>query len=255
MTKPLKGQRILITRQEQQAEPLAELVESFGGIACIAPLLRFEPIVTKDLDLKFLQLEQNTDWLFFTSSNTVRFFEVYKRKIGIAIQQKIASVGEKTSAALHSVGYKVDFEPSEYRGYTMVNEFISKYGKNQKVTIICGENAREEIPELLRENGVSFDKLVIYRTIENEQAEQVLQQYLANGLDACTFTSPSTVKAFLRFAAPEQIDKVKKETVCAAIGKTTADELSSHEFKHVVYPEKYTIEAMISSLIEHKKGW
>ncbi|MFC4403954.1 uroporphyrinogen-III synthase [Gracilibacillus xinjiangensis] len=253
MIKPLQGQRVLITREEHQAQPLAELIESAGGTACIAPMLQFEPIVLQDVNDTHTRLQRKTDWLFFTSSNTVTFFEDYRKQLGISLHQKIASVGEKTSVALEKRGYKVDFQPTEYSGMTMVREFIAKYGTKQRVTIICGENAREEIPQLLSENGVSFDKLVVYRTIENVDAKETLQQYLENGIGACLFTSPSTVKAFVKFAEAEMITKIKKNTVCVAIGKTTAEELVTQQFRYVIYPEKYTIEAMVDTLIDYIK--
>ncbi|KAB8134715.1 uroporphyrinogen-III synthase [Gracilibacillus oryzae] len=253
MIEPLKGQRILITREIQQAKPLAKLVEFYGGTACIAPLLRFEPIITNDTNDKLNQLQDNSKWLFFTSSNTVRLFENYREKLEITINLKIASVGEKTSLALRNYGYSVDFEPTVYSGTAMAKEFIAEYGKDQQVTIVCGESAREEIPQILSENSVSFDKLVIYRTIENGKSKDILHNHLVKGVDACLFTSPSTVKAFVHFSGMDLLRKVKAGTVCVAIGKTTADALKKEQFAHVIYPEKYTTEAMVAALIDYKK--
>ncbi len=70
-------------------------------------------------------------------------------------------------------------------------------------------------------------------------------------MDACLFTSPSTVKTFIEFADAYYLEKTKKETLAVAIGLTTATELKKQGFQHVIYPQKYTIEAMVEQLVAY----
>src|SRR5437762_2756543 len=72
--RPLFGRRVLVTRPRGQAEELVERVESLGGEAILAPMIR---IVPPD-DLEPLQRAASAagefDWIVFTSSNAVEAF-------------------------------------------------------------------------------------------------------------------------------------------------------------------------------------
>ncbi|GAB2560743.1 uroporphyrinogen-III synthase [Gracilibacillus alcaliphilus] len=249
MNNPLAGKRIMITRETTQAVPLAQLLENQGAVCERVPLLRFEPL--------YHHLEQppidELDWLFFTSTNTVRFFYEWCQLRGTTVTNKIASVGKKTSMELKRLGYTVDFEPSVYSGENMVKEFIQQYGK-KRIGIICGASARREIPEMLTKAGIYFKKIVIYRTIKNEQVSRDLNQ-LVQQVDAVFFTSPSTVSAFEQFLSPQQFYIARRQLTAVAIGKTTAQALEQRYFEQIIFPETYTVEEMVQVYIEYiRKG-
>ncbi len=251
MSKALKGKKLLITREEKQAQPLVELVQHAGAEPFLAPLLQFQPIYSKNNEQALKKIQEQVDWLFFTSANTVYFFEAYRKQLGLTFSQKIAAVGVKTSHALMEYGYTVHFQPSIYSGAVMVPEFINKFGKEQKIALIGGESARDEIPDLLQKNHVSFQQVAIYRTMKNDAGRKKLRYALKQEMDACLFTSPSTVKTFIEFADAYYLEKTKKETLAVAIGLTTATELKKQGFQHVIYPQKYTIEAMVEQLVAY----
>jgi uroporphyrinogen-III synthase len=244
MSHSLAEKRILITREKAQARKLIQLVRDTGAIPCVAPMIRFEPIPLTTMKKEYMELSKQ-QWLFFTSANTVRFFNQDIKKLGIEVPHLIASVGEKTTKALLNLGYKVDFQPSIFQGSVMVEEFVQRYGTSINVTIVSGESAREEIPSLLTKYSVPFTQLKIYRTIENKESERLLNSHLKTGIDICFFTSPSTVHACVQLAKNMYLNKLKETCLCIAIGETTATSLLECGFKKVTYPKKYTMEEMV----------
>ncbi len=114
------------------------------------------------------------------------FFEAYRKQLGLTFSQKIAAVGVKTSHALMEYGYTVHFQPSIYSGAVMVPEFINKFGKEQKIALIGGESARDEIPDLLQKNHVSFQQVAIYRTMKNDAGRKKVKVCFKAG-NGCMF--------------------------------------------------------------------
>src|SRR5690606_73686 len=100
--------------------------------------------------------------------------------------------------------------------------------------------------------GIDFKKIVLYRTIKNDAIEQKLIQVVKNEkLDAVLFTSPSTVEAFCDMIPDAILSHIKQQYLVAAIGTTTANTLHELKFQHVIFPEKFTIEAMVHELATH----
>ncbi len=252
MNQPLAGKSIMITREATQALPLVHLLEAEGANCYQVPLLRFEQIYNKKNREQFLQLNKKAEWLFFTSPNAVRFFDQYVNELNITITQKIAAVGAKTAQLLEEYHYSIDFQPTIFSGEEMVKEFIHTYGKLHRLALIVGTKSRPEIPQLLKEAEISFEKIVIYRTIKNEDVKQSLQQTVSN-VDAVFFTSPSTVETFQQLLTVEQFEKAKMQQIAVAIGHTTAKALEKVNFVDIIYPESYTIENMVQSYIDYTK--
>ncbi|GAE92651.1 hypothetical protein JCM21714_1661 [Gracilibacillus boraciitolerans JCM 21714] len=73
MTNLLLGKNILVTREATQALPLIHLLEDEGATCYHVPLLCFEAIFDEENRRQLLQLDQQADWLFFTSAKAVLF--------------------------------------------------------------------------------------------------------------------------------------------------------------------------------------
>lgn len=249
MSKPLAGKHVLITREAVQARPLSRLLEDKGAACSSIPMLRFEGIRNEKNKAQLKKILKESDWLFFTSVNTVRFFDAYIKDLQLPVRQKIAAVGEKTANQLRQLHYKVDFQPTIYNGRNMVEEFLSVRGKPY-IGIISGEQARKDIPELLSEADVPFEKTIIYRTITDNKNTDKLMQALPL-VDTIFFTSPSTVEAFEKYLPGSMLTKVKNSLATVAIGDTTAATLKNYQYQHIMYPEIFTIEHMVDRYIHY----
>lgn len=250
MSSALVGKKLLITREQSQAEELKQLLVTHQAEPIVTPLLRFDAIPFQDGTALLSEIRQ-FDWIFFTSANTVHFFHQLTKAKPSDIPKKIAAVGEKTAKALQEYGYHTDFIPTRYNGETLVHEFYEQYGR-ASIAYLCGEKARREIPDLLHKYGINFKKIVLYRTIKNDAIEQKLIQVVKNEkLDAILFTSPSTVEAFCDMVPDAILSNIKEQYLVAAIGTTTANTLHELKFQHVIFPEKFTIEAMVHELATH----
>jgi len=213
MSNDLQQRRILVTRNEPYASEIAREIQRYGGEALIAPLIRIE---CSSIDLANIELIESYEWLIFTSANGVRCFfnKIEPRRVK---DVKIATVGVKTDECLRTYGYESDFVPSVYNAKTMAVEYIRDMQPKGKVLIVQGRLSVTILNEALLQANIPFDCLEVYDTKVNETEKLTLQQAVQE-MDWITFTSPSTVDAFITLVDdPEEF----YNTSVFAIGTTT----------------------------------
>ncbi|MDL4841692.1 uroporphyrinogen-III synthase [Aquibacillus rhizosphaerae] len=257
MSSSLSGKKILITREKHQAKVFSDKLKEVGAIPLVAPLLSFQPRYSSE-NQKMMQRLQDFTWVFFTSANGVKFFFDQMIQFGyntnVLNQLHIAVVGKKTELMLHHYNFKADFKPSHFHGSQMAKEFLHRYGNSGQILLVCGSKSRQEIPKELTGHHVSFERLIIYDTLVNEDSFTLLRSYLKqNTIDAYTFTSPSTIEAFLQLIelSPLIDEFVAKKRLCVCIGSTTQQKALDEGFQHVLVPTEFTIEGMLDELIKH----
>ncbi len=250
---PLAGKNILVTRASSQSSSITKEVEQLGGKVLHAPLLQFK--LNDSLENQHILTKlHDFSWVFLTSSNGVKFFfELINRyKIKIPEHCKWAVVGDKTAHMLETYGIGPDFIPSDYQASSMIEQFFEQVEKPGKILFVRGNRSREILPRAFRELGVFFKTVTVYDTLlvkENDLLAAQLEK-----LDAVTFTSPSTVEAFMRLTKDQKELALEIPSFC--IGPTTGNAAKSSGFKTVYVPEAYTIKSMVDNMTDHfdKKG-
>lgn len=239
MTNSLRNKKILITREAEAAKQFAKQIRKYGGEPVLAPLLEIRclPYVFEGFaEGKLAQFE----WIFFTSVNGVRCFLNQSPNIESC---KIAAVGPKTAKAVEESGYAVDFIPSTYNAEVMAKEFFSTYPDSGHALFVRGNLASSVLLDAFTKANKSYKCVEIYETTINMQAEACLRAVLREqSIDFVTFTSPSTIDAFLQLTIGEPIPK-KLPVVC--IGTTTEAHAREVGFTKTIVPENFTIEGMI----------
>lgn len=93
---------------------------------------------------------------------------------------------------------------------TELAEKIIRTTDKREIYFFCGDRRRDELPDLLRKEGVIVHELIVYRTIATPH--RVARRY-----DGISFYSPSAVDSFF------SVNTVAQETPLFAIGETTAE--------------------------------
>ncbi|HET6455749.1 MAG TPA: uroporphyrinogen-III synthase, partial [Armatimonadota bacterium] len=115
----------------------------------------------------------------------------------------------------------------------------------KRILIPRAKEAREVIPEKLRELGADVDVVTSYKTeAEESDVADVSDRIQAGEIDIITFTSSSTVRMFA-----ERIPKVPEGVIIACIGPITAETAESLGLKPDVVAEEYTIEGLVKALV------
>ena len=194
----LGGKRIVVTRAEQQAADLCELLEAEGAIPIRCPSIRIaapESYETLDSALRMLHEYR---WVVFTSTNAVRAVLDRMRRIdvpdGALAATSVAAVGPRTRHVLDARGITVAYVPEEHRGAALSEQLDIVSGA--RVLLPRSEIASRDTIDDLRGRGAEVDAVVAYRTVHAPHHPDVVAE-LRDGFDAITFTSPSTVEGFI----------------------------------------------------------
>ena len=117
-------------------------------------------------------------------------------------------------------------------------------GRGAEVYFFCGDQRRDELPELLKQAGIKVHEVVVYRT-------KLTPQEITRSYDGIAFFSPSTVESFF------SVNKMAPETVLFAIGGTTAAAVRERCENPMIIGDRPDSEALIRRMInyfEHKNS-
>lgn len=246
MSGDLKGKRIIVTREAGQAKSFSEKIRELGGIPIEIPLLRINSITASNEQDVFNRLK-SYDWIIFTSANGVNcFFAAYdKNGVHFGEQVKIAAVGHKTDLALQRFGYTADLVPDTYDAESLAAIFLPIYQNREQILLVRGSRSLDILPKKFMERGITFDSIEVYETMINEGIKERLNEVIQkNAFDYLTFTSPSTVNAFIDlYGEPVPVP-------CVCIGTTTEKAASAAGFNQLITAKTFTIEGMLEAMIQ-----
>ena len=138
--------RIVVTRADADADPLAARLEALGHEVVRCPLIRIEPLGDEPID------PAAYDWVVVTSRNGAR--ELARRLVGAP--RHLAAIGPGTAEALRERGLQAELVPRVSTQEGLLAEL-----PEGRVLVAAAEGARRLLVE---ERDADF--LPLYRTVE-----------------------------------------------------------------------------------------
>jgi len=193
--------------------------------------------------LPILANAQINEALIFTSQNAVNAVLGFEN-IADLKTKKIFCVGLKTKALLEANGFQVE----AYTGYAEdLAEIISLVYADSSYTFFSGNLRRDILPEKLKEAGISFNEIEVYKTILTPQKMTSTGSAKGNStFDGILFYSPSGVESYTKE------NKITDE-ICFCIGNTTAEALEHHT-KNIIVANQPSVENVIIQCINYYKA-
>ncbi len=247
--------RVVITRSEAQAASFADKLAASGAVPVLFPVIQFTALPLEPLDEALARFKQY-DWIVFTSVNAVDFFFRRVDELGLALKMpQVATVGSATAVSLQSRHIPINFTPDEFTGEALAAGLGNLTG--QRVLLPRAKIGRPQIIDRLRRQGAMVDDVALYDTVTAVPTPHALAQ-LQQGFDLITFTSPSSVRNFLKIISetkPEGFQKnfrsLLEQATIACIGPVTADEATKNGLNVAVIPSEYTIDGLIQAISKH----
>ncbi|MDP2960494.1 MAG: uroporphyrinogen-III C-methyltransferase [candidate division Zixibacteria bacterium] len=258
--KPLFGKKIVVTRSRKQASDLAFTLSEKGTEVIELPTIKIVPPKSyRELD-EVLEKLQDFDWTIFTSVNGVeKFFERLFLK-GKDVRElkgvKLCAIGPATQESLENLGLKVDFKPKEYVAESIVQGF-KRMGdlKGLKILLPRVKEAREILPEKLKEMGAFVKEIAVYQTeMEKLQDKDISTELEKGKIDLITFTSSSTVTNFSKIIGEKKFKRIKRFIKAASIGPVTSRTLRELGINPVIQAKEYTIPGLVKSIEDYFKN-
>lgn len=259
---PLQGWRVVVTRSEEQADRLGELLHTMGAEAVPYPTIAFAPpedFAAFDAAVRRL-IEGGYDWVILTSVTGVR--ALYDRLATVQLTQggphsgipataKLAAIGSATAAAcVDLLGLQPALVPEKFVAESLADALGAM--EQQRVFLPNADLARPVLQERLQEAGAAVDRVIAYRTVPATGGVDLPALLAAGEIDAITFTSSSTVRSFVQRLGTDALDRAR-QAVIACIGPVTAETAREAGLPVSVVAEPSTIEGLVEALVAWRR--
>lgn len=224
--RPLFGQTVLVTRPANQADELASPLRDLGARVLVEPLIRINPPDDWTAIDNVIERLHDYDAIAFCSSNGVRAFcqrlwdKGYdgRKLAGI----KIASVGDKTAAALNEFRLQSDIVPATFRAAALGTE-IAAQNDIKNVLVIRASRGNDDLESSLNESGHQVHRLVVYKNSDVDELSTATRDAITRGeVDWITVTSSATAANLHRLLG-DQISHIRLASLSPVTSQTLRD--------------------------------
>ncbi len=253
----LTGRRVVVTRPRERAGSLVAALEAEGAEVVLLPMVEVVPPADPAPLEAAAARPGDWDWVVFTSVYGVRALRDAaggrsdRTRPDRPDRPKCACVGEATAAAARAAGWPPDLVPPRASAGALVAALAARTElRGARVLLPRASDARPELPAALRAAGAAVTEVVAYRKVPPGEGAGAGPAVLGEGgADALTFTSPSTVRNFLRsYGVPGPGARV------VVIGGTTARAAEAAGVRVTAVAETATVAGLVNGVIRAING-
>ncbi len=239
--------RILITRPRAQADEFANKLLAEGLEPIYFPVIEIKSVANNVALERALSKLSCYEWIVFTSVNAVDVVLDQFSSLPWSEGIKVAAVGPKTAEALKTRGVIADFVPQEYLPEAILPGLGDLLGK--WVLLPRSEIARKDLSESIFNAGGIPHEITVYKTLPAQPDPQGLVA-LHSGVNAITFTSPSSVQNFISIAEQNGLDpfNLPNSPLFACIGPITEQAAKEAGLPNIVVAKEYTTDGLLEVL-------
>lgn len=250
--RPLFGRRVVVTRARAQASGLAATLAALGAEVVELPAIRIEPRLDSAEIRDAVGAIHSYALICLTSPNGARLLFDALEAAGLDARAlasaTIAAIGPGTAAALAERGIRADVVPERSVAEALVEALAEVDVAGRPVLVARAAEARDLLPDALRERGAKVDVVALYETVAEEPEPEALEA--AREADYVTFTSSSTVRNFLAAIA----DGLPATARVVSIGPVTSDEARGAGLEVHVEASRHDPDGLVEALVHDATG-
>jgi uroporphyrinogen III methyltransferase/synthase len=271
--RPLHGRRVVVTRARAQASGLATTLRDLGAEVVEMPAIRVEPRIESEEVRRAVESIREYSLICITSPNGAHLLFEALRTSGDPLHGQtggtvhgtaspvdgnpgpekldaralagatVAAIGPGTARALAERGIAADVLPERFVAEALVEALAGVEVEGRRVLIARAAEARDVLPEALRERGANVDVVALYETVREQPDAEAIEA--AQAADYVTFTSSSTVRNLTealgeRFPAAARI---------VSIGPVTSEAVRDTGLTVDVEAERHDVDGLLAALL------
>jgi uroporphyrinogen III methyltransferase/synthase len=246
--RPLHGRSVVVTRARAQASGLAATLAALGADVVELPAIRIEPRIDSPEVRQAARSIHAYALVCLTSPNGARLlFEALDdagRDARALANATVAAIGPGTAAELADHGINADIVPEQSIAEALVEALGQLELEGRPVLLARAAEARDVLPEALRERGAEVDVVALYETVSEDPDPEAIEA--AVGADYVTFTSSSTVKNFVSALGGRAPTRAR----LATIGPVTTQAAREAGLDVHVEAKRHDVDGLIEALLE-----
>jgi len=250
---PLFGQRIVVTRPQEETARSAAVLEALGAEVLVAPTVALRPITdTGPLDAAIEHLAEY-DWLVFTSAAGVRFFLRRLKERGGDLRAlghvKLAAIGPTTADALAQFHLKADLVPDSYRSESLA-EALGLAACGRKILLARADRGRPLLKDVLQKLA-DVDQVAVYHHADAESLpDAVVERILNETVDWITLTSSAITTRFYSLLPEAARHRIGRDVRLASLSPVTTETATGLGWSVAAEAAQFTWEGLVQALIE-----
>jgi uroporphyrinogen III methyltransferase/synthase len=268
--RPLHGRRVVVTRARAQASGLAATLRGLGAEVVELPAIRIEPRIESEAVRGAVEEIGDYGLIVLTSPNGVRLLFEAMRAAGLdaralASPKKqregseepgaglesgttLAAIGPGTARALAKCGISADIVPERFVAESLVEALAGVEVSGKRVLVARAAEARDVLPDALRERGAEVDVVSLYETVREEPSADAIEA--AQSADYVTFTSSSTVSNLTEALG----DRFPSDARIVSIGPVTSEAARAAGLEVHLEAKRHDVEGLVAALIADTEG-
>jgi uroporphyrinogen III methyltransferase/synthase len=244
--RPLYGRSVVVTRARAQASGLAARLAALGAEVVETPAIRIEPRPVAGEVRAAAEAIGEYALVCVTSPNGATLLMDALGELGKDARAlagaTVAAIGPGTAAELEKRGIRADIVPERSVAEALVEALGEVPVTGRRVLVARAAEARDLLPDSLRERGAEVDVVALYDTRSQPLDDGQLES--AAKADYLTFTSSSTVRFF-----HEAGGRVGYGTRVVSIGPVTSETARELGLGVDVEAERHDIDGLVQALV------
>ena len=245
--RPLHGRRIVVTRARAQASGLAATLRALGAEVVELPAIRIEPQIDGAEVRGAIEAIGSYALVCLTSPNGVRLLFGALRDAGLDARAlagaTVAAIGPGTAGALAEQGIGADVVPERFVAEALVEALAGVDVSGQRVLVARAAEARDVLPDALRERGAEVDVVALYKTVREQPSAAAIEAAREAGY--VTFTSSSTVRNLTEALG----DRFPSAARIVSIGPVTSESVRKAGLRVDVEAERHDVDGLVDALL------
>lgn len=248
-SRPLFGQRVVVTRAEGQANVLRDLLQERGAEVLVQPAITIAPPLDWSPVDDALRRLDTFDWLVFSSSNGVRMLLDRLWSQGgdgrRLARVKLAAIGPGTSDELARYHLQCDCIPTQdFRAESLATA-LTPEAAGKRFLLVRASRGREVLAEQLRAAGGEVEQIVVYRSLDvSTPHDEIVAAFDSGRVDWLTVTSSAIARSLVALLG-ERLKQVR----LVSISPITSQTLRELGFPPQVEATEYTMPGVVDALV------
>jgi len=254
--KPLENIGVLVTRPKQQAQPLCQRIEAFGGQAILFPTLAIIPASENIMLIDQVEKLDQIDIAIFISPNAVSMAHevILKRWQNLPEQTKFLAIGPGTAQLMDRYNILVDAVPHHpFNSESLLDLPILQDVKQKKILIFCGEGGRDLLKTTLAERGAEVALAMAYqRGCPKIETDELIQSFIDCKIHIVISTSNTGLENLVKLVG-EQHKKHLLKTPLLVISKRMAQYAKKLGLNKILIADSASEAAIVKQLVKEFK--
>lgn len=240
---------ILVSQPKPEGDksPYFDLAEKYKLKIDFRPFIKVEGVDAKEFRAQKVTISEHTAIILTSKVAVDHFFRIAEEtRFEVPDTMKYFCISE--AVALYLQKYVTYRKRKIFFGKQSIDDLadVMKKHKGEKFLLPCTDILRDNIPDTLEKQGLSFTKVILYRTVASDLSDLEDVYY-----DMLVFFSPGGIESLFKNFP----DFKQNTTAIAAFGPTTANAVIKHNLNldvHAPHPKAPSMVGAIELFIKEQ---